>query len=212
MNVLALDTASPVPAIALLWRGRSFEERLSADRRASEELLPALSRLLEAAGASLADCSRIAVCSGPGSFTGVRIGLATAWGLGRALAIPVEAVPTLEAIAEAVRAPGVERIAAALDAGRGEAVFERFSLGPDRAHSRGGVERRSLEAAALALRGEEVVSLPENLLGIPARALGVSPALAVARAVERAPCDVDAPALTAIYARASAAEEKLGAP
>ena len=92
MQILALDTASPVSSVTLLARGVVWEEALPGDRRASEELLPAIERCFAAAGSRLPDCDRIAVCSGPGSFTGLRIGLATAWGLGRAAGIPVETV------------------------------------------------------------------------------------------------------------------------
>ena len=137
MNVLALDAASPQPAVALIVRGRVYEQRLPGDRRASEDLLPAVQRTLAAAGLALSACERIAVCAGPGSFTGLRVGLATAWGLGRGLGIAVEAVSTLEAMAEAARAHGAERVVAVLDAGRGEAVCERFALEADRARSLG---------------------------------------------------------------------------
>jgi len=81
MQILAIDTASPTPSVTLLARGGVWEEVLPPDRRASEELLPAIERCLASAGAKLAECDRIAVCSGPGSFTGLRVGLATAWAL-----------------------------------------------------------------------------------------------------------------------------------
>jgi hypothetical protein len=119
-SVLALDTASPFPAVSLLRDGVASSKRLSSDRRASEELLPAIEQLFAQTGARLRDCERIAVCSGPGSFTGLRIGLATAWGLSRGSGVEVEPVPTLEVMAEAARDSGVEQVAAALDAGRGE--------------------------------------------------------------------------------------------
>src|SRR5713226_8896871 len=135
MNVLALDTASPMPAVALATPRASGEEPPPSDRRASEELLGAVARVLEAAGIELSACGRIAVCSGPGSFTGTRVGLATAWGLGRALGIPVEPVSTLEALADAARAPGLAEILAALDAGRGEVLVQGFSLGEERAQA-----------------------------------------------------------------------------
>ena len=97
MNVLAIDTASPDASVALAVGGRIFEEALPSERRASEELLPVLRRVIEAAGIELGGFDRIAVCAGPGSFTGVRVGLATAWGLSRAAGIPLETVSTLEA-------------------------------------------------------------------------------------------------------------------
>ena len=126
MNVLAMDTATPAPSIVVLSGERIFEESLSGDRRASEELLPAVGRALARAGVQLADLDRVAVCSGPGSFTGIRVGLATAWGFARALRVDVEAGPTLEAMAEGARGFGAERVVAVLDAGRGEVIAERF--------------------------------------------------------------------------------------
>ena len=188
-----------------------LEERLPADRRASEELLPCIERILSNAHARLSDFNRIAVCSGPGSFTGVRVGLATAWGLGRALGVPVESVPTLEALAEAARAPDLERVAALLDAGRGEVVIEFFAFEKERARSLAGTERLRIPDAAARCRGVEFVSLPEDLLGLPGRALSTTPARAMAAAVARAPRPGTSEAPVAIYARSSAAEEKLGA-
>src|SRR5262245_39214117 len=137
MNVLALDTAGPLPSVAVAARGAVVEEPLPAERQASEKLLSAVARVLDRAGIALPDCDRIAVCSGPGSFTGLRVGLSTAWGLGRALEIPVEEVPTLEVLAEASRAHGAPRVTAALDAGRGEVVAASFSLEGPRARPDG---------------------------------------------------------------------------
>src|SRR5262245_47683324 len=128
MNVLALDTASPLPSISVLWEGAVSSETLSADRRSSEELLPAIGALLERLGKRLADLSRIAVCTGPGSFTGLRVGMATAWGLSRGSGVAVEGVSTLEALAEAARDSGADCVAAALDAGRGEVVLASYDL------------------------------------------------------------------------------------
>ncbi|HKD12898.1 MAG TPA: tRNA (adenosine(37)-N6)-threonylcarbamoyltransferase complex dimerization subunit type 1 TsaB [Thermoanaerobaculia bacterium] len=214
IHVLAIDSASSLPAVALHCAGRLLEERLPDDRRASEELLPAIVRLLAAADVFLSDCGRIAVCAGPGSFTGVRVGMATAWGLGRALALPVESLSTLEALAEAARAPGLAGVTAVLDAGRGEVVLQQF-LFPEnapRVQMVGDPERLPLALAADRLRGGDVAALPEDLLGSSRRPLARSPAAAAALAVARAPRAVPAAAPAAIYARPSAAEDKLGAP
>ncbi|HEY4231356.1 MAG TPA: tRNA (adenosine(37)-N6)-threonylcarbamoyltransferase complex dimerization subunit type 1 TsaB, partial [Thermoanaerobaculia bacterium] len=72
MQILAIDTASPRPAVSLLAGGALFEEPLPTDRRSSEALLPAIASILAAAKSRLEDCARLAVCSGPGSFTGIR--------------------------------------------------------------------------------------------------------------------------------------------
>ena len=211
MNVLALDTATPGPSVCLLAHSEIFEEALSSDRRASEELLPAVGRLLDAAGVRLEDCDRIAVCAGPGSFTGVRVGLATAWGLGRALGIPVEAVSTLEALAESARGRADMRVVTALDAGRGDLVCETFALDGDRARSLSPARLVSHGNAAFLSEQGPVAVLPAGLAGWPAPPEGASVAVSLALAVARAPRPAGPPP-AAIYSRPSAAEEKRGTP
>jgi tRNA threonylcarbamoyladenosine biosynthesis protein TsaB len=209
MNVLAMDTATPAPSIVVLCGERIFEESLSGDRRASEELLPAVARALARAGLRPADVERVAVCSGPGSFTGIRVGLATAWGFGRALGVDVEAVPTLEAMAEGARSFGAERVVAVLDAGRGEVVAERFDLTSSRARSLGPSGRMAPGAVSGDASRDPIVALPPALVpgafGTPLPAVAAS----LARAVARDPRPTAA--LEAIYSRPSAAEEKHGA-
>ncbi len=214
MNVLAIDTAGPDPGVAVLAGGAVFERRLPADRHASERLLSAIARCLEEAGIALEACDRIAICSGPGSFTGLRIGLSTAWGLGRALGIPVEAVSTLEALAEAARAPGVERVTAALDAGRGEVVVEPFALDGARARSLAPPRRVAREEAARSAGPEGIVSLPGGLLAPRSRAPAAPVSRALAISVAAAPREdavAEGSAPRAVYSRPSAAEEKHGA-
>jgi tRNA threonylcarbamoyladenosine biosynthesis protein TsaB len=210
MTVLALDTASPRPAVALWSDGRLFEEALPGDRRASEDLLPAVRTVLARAGLALRDCDRVVVCAGPGSFTGLRVGLATAWGFGRAAGIPVEAVSTLEAMAEAARAPDLRSVVAALDAGRGDVVAERYDLSGPRAHSTAASTLLSADALGGFAAGDAVVSLSSA-----GPALRRSVAAALAEAVARAPREAEGDrarrGILAIYSRPSAAEEKHGA-
>jgi tRNA threonylcarbamoyladenosine biosynthesis protein TsaB len=92
---------------------------LDDPRPHSERLLPALDRLLERAGVASDAIGLVAVSIGPGSFTGLRVGLATVKGLCLGAERPVAPVPTLAALAHAaVDAPGP--VAALLDARRGE--------------------------------------------------------------------------------------------
>jgi tRNA threonylcarbamoyl adenosine modification protein YeaZ len=213
MNVLAIDTATPAPAVAVVAEGRLSEKALPDGRRASEDLLPAIEDCLRASGRELSECDRIAVCSGPGSFTGVRVGLATAWGLSRAAGVSVEAVPTLEAMAEAARRPGLTRVAAALDAGRGEVAIGFYSLQGERANAIGASARRLPRSSALeALHGWECVCVTPRLLGAECLAPAVSVASALARSVARAPGASGGSLVRALYSRPSAAEEKRGAP
>jgi tRNA threonylcarbamoyladenosine biosynthesis protein TsaB len=212
MQILALDTASPIPSVTLLAAGGGvWEESIPQDRRASEELLPAIERCLASAGTSLTDCDRIAVCSGPGSFTGLRIGLATAWALGRATGVAVETASTLEALAESLRGRGALRVAAALDAGRGEVVLAFYSLEGRRAQLESEPVRLPLEGARERAAGIPLISLPPDLVTPRGEAAGVSPSRALAFAVARAP-GKPLSRLAGMYSRPSAAEERHGSP
>jgi tRNA threonylcarbamoyl adenosine modification protein YeaZ len=165
--------------------------------------------VLESAGAALEHCDRLAVCAGPGSFTGVRVGLATAWGLSRAAGIPLETVSTLEALAETLRDRRAARVLAALDAGRGDVVCCAYALDGARAVALGEPERVSPERARELAAGAEIAALPLNLLGVHDESPRPRPAAALARAVAASPGS-HATSLAAIYSRPSAAEEKRG--
>jgi tRNA threonylcarbamoyladenosine biosynthesis protein TsaB len=111
MLILAFDTATDVATSALVSDGEVLGERTS---RAST-LLEDVDALLRQAGAHTGDIEGLAVGIGPGSFTGVRVGLATARGLALALGVPVAGVSTLDALAAG--APGATPV---IDARRRE--------------------------------------------------------------------------------------------
>jgi tRNA threonylcarbamoyladenosine biosynthesis protein TsaB len=100
MLILAFDTATDVATSALVSDGEVLGERVSR----AVTLLEDVDALVRQAGMHTADVDAIAVGTGPGSFTGVRVGLATARGLALALDVPVAGVSTLEALAAG--APG----------------------------------------------------------------------------------------------------------
>ena len=124
-TLLAIDTAAPRLQLALLVGDRidTLVEEMAQGQ--AEAIFPRLEALLERNAIAYKDLARIAVTTGPGSFTGLRIGLSAARGLGLALGIPVVGVPSLAAIS--LSAPAGAPVAVLLDARRDEAYFERFS-------------------------------------------------------------------------------------
>jgi tRNA threonylcarbamoyladenosine biosynthesis protein TsaB len=100
MRVLAVETSTLAGGAALLDGGLVVGEyTLDVSLTHSERLMGAVDRLLSDAGWTVRDLEGLAVSVGPGSFTGLRIGLSTVKGLALALAIPIAAVPTLDAMA-----------------------------------------------------------------------------------------------------------------
>jgi tRNA threonylcarbamoyladenosine biosynthesis protein TsaB len=123
--LLAVETATAAASLAL-WRGEALLGERAADplRATAEALLPALDALLAEAGIALEAVEGFAVSIGPGSFTGLRIGVATVKGLAFGTERRVVAVPTLAAIAGHAAGPGP--VAAVLDARRGEVYAAGF--------------------------------------------------------------------------------------
>lgn len=130
--ILGIDTASRRGSVAIDGVTPAAFETLAEGGRHAGDLLPVIERLLERAGVIRTDLGGIGVVVGPGSFTGLRIGLATAKGLGFALDIAVEGLSTLEAIARAAalapEAGGASGLCALIEAGRGEVYAARFAL------------------------------------------------------------------------------------
>lgn len=100
MKVLAIDTSTKVAGAALMEDGRLVcETNLVSELRHSERLMPLVDGCLKLAGWEPREIDVVAAVTGPGSFTGVRIGVATAKGIAEALGKPVAAVSTLEVLA-----------------------------------------------------------------------------------------------------------------
>jgi len=110
-TILALDASSCSCSAGLLHGGRVDFECSETPRAAARELLPMVDALLKKVGISVADLDLIAVSAGPGSFTGVRIGLGVAQGLGESAGVEVMAVSSLAHVAyEASLATGKQTI------------------------------------------------------------------------------------------------------
>jgi tRNA threonylcarbamoyladenosine biosynthesis protein TsaB len=131
MLLLALDTATETGSLALVADDRVLGERALESHSAYLTLLmPEVAALLSNAGQEAADLDAVAVSLGPGNFTGLRIGLATAktlaWSLGR----PLVPVPTLEALA--ARFPRhLHPVGVVMDAKRGEVFWGLFRCTED---------------------------------------------------------------------------------
>jgi len=127
MLILAADTSLPILSVALL-RDNALLGATALEGRSSrnEKLLPAIDWLLSESGFSSHHVELFAVTRGPGSFTGVRIGLATIQGMALALGKPVCAMSTHEAIA-----PERGKWLIVDDAGRGEFYVSMFENGEE---------------------------------------------------------------------------------
>ena len=130
MTILGLDCAGKTAGVAIYREDALlYEARLCAGFTHSETLLCLCQDALHACRLSPDDISLFAVTAGPGSFTGLRIGLAVVKGLAFCNETPCAGVSTLEALAFC--APPAGSCLCALDARRGEVYHAAFSLGPD---------------------------------------------------------------------------------
>lgn len=123
MIVLGIETSTDVCSVGLAQEGKPLrEERVVEERIHSEKLLSLVQHLLSSEQIVMSQISAIAVSIGPGSFTGLRIGLSTAKGLCYALNLPLVIVPTFDVIVEAAAAvhSDATNILVALDAKKGD--------------------------------------------------------------------------------------------
>ncbi len=117
--ILAIDTATQYAGLALYKpAGVYAEQAWYAGRNHTIELMPRIARMLKSANLSVSDLTALAVSLGPGSFTGLRIGLAAAKGMALPYKLPVVGVPTLEVVAYPWRDRGLA-VWAIAQAGRG---------------------------------------------------------------------------------------------
>ncbi len=124
--ILGIDTATRRLSIALLDDEEVLAEHswLTANQH-SKELSPAIDRMLHQLEVAPRDLTAVGVAKGPGSFTGVRIGMGVAKGLAMALSIPLIGVLTLDVIAAAT--PGAEEpLVAIVQAGRGRIIAKTY--------------------------------------------------------------------------------------
>jgi tRNA threonylcarbamoyladenosine biosynthesis protein TsaB len=217
MRLLAVETSTRAGGVALLEGERvRGEYLLDVTATHSERLMPAIDRLLADVGWAATDLQGLAVAVGPGSFTGLRIGLSVVKGLALALGIPIAAVPTLDALATALPFAALP-ICPVLDARKGEVYcslyrwdgtgmrreWDYLALAPDL------VAARLTEPVILLGDGSALVRAPHGRLAPPHRRGPSAAAVAVLGLTRlEAGQTVSAAELVPIYLRPSEAELK----
>lgn len=127
-RLYAVDSASQPSSVTLLWDGELLTRTYSVGD-SSGRLIPDLDELLEEVGGRLSDLDGLVVIAGPGSFTGLRVGLATLLGLHESTGVAATAVTTFRALAWQARrrlGPSERPILTAVDALRGERFVQSF--------------------------------------------------------------------------------------
>jgi tRNA threonylcarbamoyladenosine biosynthesis protein TsaB len=159
--ILALDSGSPTVSVAVARGGETLAERAVEIGRSSQRLLPMIDEALADAGVGATALAGIVALAGPGSFTGLRVGLATAIGLHQALGVPATAVPTLATLAGAAPRGGEDgddhvprRVLALVDVLRDEWACQEFEVNGGPPAARGQAERVGREALAKRLLEE----------------------------------------------------------
>jgi tRNA threonylcarbamoyl adenosine modification protein YeaZ len=131
-NILSIECAVGRGSVAVLRDGKVLASTGTRDESPSraEQVLPVVRRVLQDAGAALSDIDAIAVSTGPGSYSGIRIGLSTAIGLGNALSIQPLGVSVLDAIA-LCEGGHAAHIVAAVAVGKRHAAWQAFDVSGD---------------------------------------------------------------------------------
>jgi len=158
MIILALDTAGVDCAAALYDSGRNTMLGEASDmigKGHAEHLMGIVDRVMDQAGLALSAVDRIAVTIGPGSFTGIRVGVAAARGFALTLGVPAVGVTTLAVMAEAQRqkTPG-RPVLTAMDAKRNEIYLQAFNADGEPLDEARAVTVEEAQTAAAAFDGE----------------------------------------------------------
>ena len=197
MNILALETTDRVASVALLTDYGCREKRIESPLRHEETVMPAVDELLAEAGVSPAQLTAVAVDVGPGSFTGVRIGVCHGNAMALALDLPIVPVNALEALAHPLLG-GNRPVAAIIDARNGNGYGALYA--PD-----GTVLIPPCAMEIVPFREK----LPENVILTGTGFLGTDGALPLAGSIARiAMTRAGEGAVSPLYLRPSQAERK----
>jgi tRNA threonylcarbamoyl adenosine modification protein YeaZ len=164
--LLAFDTATPAVTVALHDGQRALAEAVTVDARRHGELLaPSIAKVVADAGAEPGDLTAIVTGVGPGPYTGLRVGVVTARVFGRALALPVYGVCTLDVLARAAGAAAAGReFLAVTDARRKELYWGRYDESGSRISGPAvGRPAEIPDGAVLPVAGQAATLYPEEL-------------------------------------------------
>lgn len=126
-RIIAIDTATEACSVAIWDQGEIHALFELCPREHTQRILPMVQRVLAETGLALNQFNALAFGRGPGSFTGVRIGIGIAQGLALGADLPMLGISTLQTLAQgAWRASGAERVLAAIDARMGEVYWGQF--------------------------------------------------------------------------------------
>jgi tRNA threonylcarbamoyladenosine biosynthesis protein TsaB len=178
LRILAIDTALEACAACVL--DEAHESRLSAEaipmeRGHAEALVPLIDRVVGTVEGGFPSLDRVAVTIGPGSFTGLRVGIAAARAIGLAARIPVVGVTTLSALLAVLMAADTRRLmAAAINARHGAVFFQAVArggvtvAGPALLTGREAVRATGAGPVALIGSGAPLVAAEARVLGLDA--------------------------------------------
>lgn len=126
-NILAIDSSTEACSVALLFNGNVTSDFLISQRDHTKQILPMIDALLKQSDCRLNQMDAIAFSQGPGSFTGVRIGIGVAQGLALGIDRPMIPVSTLETLAQgAYRISGAKKVIPAIDARMAEVYLGAY--------------------------------------------------------------------------------------
>lgn len=149
-RILAIDTATEACSVAIWDQGETHALFELCPREHTQRILPMVQQLLASCGLTLSQLDALAFGRGPGSFTGVRIGIGISQGLALGANLPMLGISTLQTLAQgAWRMTGAQRVLAAIDARMGEVYWGAFE--------------RQQEGEWLESEGEAVLSPPQAL-------------------------------------------------
>lgn len=180
MILLSIDTCGSTGTVALARLDPNAEQVTLLSQTElpgktySAQLIPTIRELLAAHNITIAEIATIVVTNGPGSFTGIRIGLSTAKGLAEVHSTPILAVSRLAVLAHKSQAENSRTSAAALDASRGEFYFGDYSATPNEQ-----LLNRDQFTQRAALLGPELAICEESLRSAVPTATLVAPATAI---------------------------------